>query len=100
MPPRAGSIAGYAYAPVPEMTLVSPLPSDLTSARTSNIGLIQESVVCGWSKSKAGSQKSSHNINLYALSPTTWLEVSHYWQVMIDKAQIDMKQCYRWHQEN
>ena len=24
----------------------------------------------------------------------TWLEVSHYWQVMIDEAQINMKQCH------
>ena len=24
----------------------------------------------------------------------TWLEVSHYWQVMIDEAQIDMKECH------
>ncbi|KAM5541940.1 hypothetical protein V8D89_004250 [Ganoderma adspersum] len=70
VPPRAGSIAGYAYAPAPETTPVSPLPSDLTSARTSNIGLIQESIVCGWSKSKAGSRRSSHNIDLHALSPT------------------------------
>ncbi|KAM5539836.1 hypothetical protein V8D89_006649 [Ganoderma adspersum] len=70
VPPRAGSIAGYAYALAPETTPVSPLPSDLTSARTSNIGLILESIVCGWSKSKAGSRRSSHNIDLHALSST------------------------------
>ena len=53
MPPRAGSISSYWYAPPgPNAPPISPLLSDVMPTCTSNIRPIDELVVCRWSKSK------------------------------------------------